>query len=842
MHYYLAKARLALSPSDPKSQKSLATVFFRRGIECTKGGWYHEAVFNFEKGKELRPGGFSVDHYARSLFAVGRIEEALQELKSLVEVARNDEEKFEYLNLLIDYYIQDEQFGEAGEYLEQIPENGLSDLLHVHLVYLRTKVKLTMKNPSFSALKKGIEEFFKHYLELSPFLQEKEAGPWLRGCLELQDNFCKDNVARGKIGDIIKIHRLFFEIFKQLIASLEKAFLPHQKLEKKAHFPNFIYDRLYLSYFSFLMQQHLTFSYRHAIFKDLSPEQAKMSEQLLLDYKASEVEIKDKLQLFQLRRGWLKDDESGITQKHESLDQLFKTLDALTSEDGPESAEAINPTTTESEQAAFDEELREYEKLLSITPDTTAFSDFYRSSLREVRTSYADTEESYFDTHVSFIAHRLQYDSWPVLIEFLNLKETDSTSLVSSFERVSKLTEAWLSILTAYEAIIDKETHRVLKKAHLKALNDCQMHFFPSISRIFLEDFKRLEAAGCTKLALKAVEHVKSLVPPLRARAHEELSSSQRQQLEWLFQDFDEVLAQASQIIGQRSLTEISKQLIAHPLDLTYGKESSLYRVPFPNQQIIDSLRQLKPTAGIRETVNLSAHYLTVVYHMPAPDGTKGPRKTTHLPLKPPQGFFTADLLGYPNQKYMERIERGYQVYQTTSAQVKKELPLSFQEAKIKLDFNPQDHRHSEQVFFEWLSLHNLNELIAKIKQVDREFKPGCKVDMVAFDTGSSLSSCLHCRLSSLSMQSGRQEPGNFLASFETALLKKGYRLPREKDGMRLKAVARILAETLRQEDRAFPHANPKETNVKHLKNLGLFQHIVNDVFASGSSHNVKKH
>jgi tetratricopeptide (TPR) repeat protein len=842
MHYYLAKARRALSPSDPENQRSLATVFNRRGIECMMGGWYRQAVFNFEKAKELLPDRFLGDHYAKSLFAIGRINEALQELKRAVERASDDGQRVKYLNRLIGYYIQCEQIGDADAYLDQISEEGLSDLLHVHLAYLRTKVKLSLKNPSFSALKKGMEGFFKHYQKLSLSCQEREAGSWLRGCLELQDNFCKNNVARGEIGDIIQTHRLLIGIFKQLIASLEKDFFPHHKLEKEAYFPNRIYDRLYLSYFIFLMAQYLMFnSCRQVILKefDLSPEQAQMSEKLLSDYKGIEGEIKDKLQLYQLRRALLEKDESEIFQRHKVLAHLIKTIDALASEDKPESAEATS-MSTDSELATLDKMIGDYEELLRPVSDNTTFLDLYRSSLREVQISCANTEENFFDMHVMIIARILQYDFWPNFIELLTLKETDAMSPVSSFESVSRAIEAWLSILTIYKTTIQDEPHPVLKKAHVKAIDDCQMHFFPRISRILLEYFNRLQAAGCTTLALKAVEHLKSLVPPLRG-ALEELSSSQRKQLELLFRNFDEVLAQASQITSQRSLTEISKQLQAHPLDLIYGKNSSTYRVPFPNEQIIDSLRQLKQAEKIQENVNLSVHYLTVVYHRRARDGTKGPRKTYHLPLTPPQEFFTAEQLRYPNQKYMDRIERGYQIYQSTLAQVKEDLTLSFQEAEIKHDFDPFYHRHSEQAFFEWLSLENPNQLIAQIRQKEPEFRADCKVDMVAFDTGSSFASCLHCRLSALSMQSGKQEQGDFLARLEKALLMQRFHLPREKDGVGLKAVTRILADTRRQEDRAFPHTNPKERNVKHLKNLGLFQHIVNGVFASGSSHKVKK-
>jgi tetratricopeptide (TPR) repeat protein len=843
MYYYFAKARCALSGSE--SQSSLALVFYRRGIECMRGGKYHQAVFNFEKAKEVFPGFFLGDHYAKSLFVLGRIEEAIQESKSVVEMTQDDKQKVKYLNRLIDYYIQREKIGEADDYLEEIPKDRLSNLMHVHFAYLRMKIKLSLKNPSFRTLEKGVLEFFEKYQKLSHYSQGNQAGSWLRGCLELQDNFCKYKAVRGEIGDIINTHLLFIEKFDQLIASLEKAFSPNQKLEEGAHFPNWIYDRLYLSYFSFLMQQYLKFTSYHnpiSLGFELSSERVQLSEELLSNYKMIEEKIKGKLQLFHLRCGWLERDESGISQEYENLDRIFEAIDILTSEDKTKSEEASSSMTTDDIQITPDEMMRECEELQRAFPNNSALLDFYRSSLKEARNSCADTEGSFFDLHVNIMELGLKLGLWPMLIKLSMRKELDKTTLVSNFESISMVMKGWLSILTGYQAIIENETHFVLKKAHLKALNAYQLCYFPYISRILFEYVKNLQEARCIEFASKAVELVGPLIQPLRIREEsEELSPFQLQKLKQLFQDFDVVLDQNNKIIRQHAVTEISEQLQDHPLTLVFhGKKSSPYRVPFPSQQIIESLGQLKQTAGIREDVNLSVHYLTVVYHTKALDGTKT-RKTYHLPLSPPQDFFAADQLGYPNQKYMKRIERGYQIYKEASSQDKNELRLAFQETAIEHDFSTRLHRHSEQAFFEWLSQQNLSQLIAKIKIKEQAFRSGCKVDMVAFDMGSSYDSCRHCRLSALSVQSGKQEQGDFLALFEKALLGQGYLLPREKDGMRLNTVTRILAESFREEEKANPHRNPIERNVKDLKNLGLFQHIIPNIFASGSSKNVKK-
>ncbi len=843
MYYYLAKARCALS--GPESQSSLALVFYRRGIECMRGGWYRQAVFNFEKAKEVFPGFFLGDHYAKSLFALGRIEEAIQELKSVVEMTQDDKQKVKYLNRLIDYYIQWEEISKADAYLNKISKDGLSGLLNVHLAYMRIKIKLSLKKPSFLALEEGMVEFFQQYQKLPPYHQDNQAGSWLMSCLELRNNFCKYKATRGEIDDIINTHRLFIENFELLIVSLEEAFSPNNKLEEGAHFPNWIYDRLYLRYFSFLMQQYFMFtSYHNTISQEfeLSTEQVQLSERLLSDYKEIENRIKGKLQLFRLRHGWLENDESGITQIHGSLVQFFDVIDALNSEDKTESAVARSPTTADNVQTSFDEMIHECKELLSAIPDKITLLDFYRSSLREALTLCADTEESFFDLHVNFMKQELQFTLWPMLIKCLKWKETDKTTLANNFESISKVIQDWFSILSGYQSIIENESNIVLKKAHLKALNVYQMHYFPDISRILLEDAKSLQEARCVKLASRALELGEALIQSLRVREESEvLSPLQLQQLKQLFHDFDIVLNRNHEIIRKHAVTEISEQLQEHPLNLVfYGKKRSSYRVPFPSQQIIDSLRQLKGTANVRPDVNLSVHYLTIVYHTKALDGTKT-RKICHFPLSSQQKVFAADQLGFPNQEYMERIKRGYQIYKEAPSQDKKELRLSFKEADIKLDFDTSLHRHSEQAFFEWLSRQILNQLIARIKQADQAFRRGCKVDMVAFDMGSSFDSCRHCRLSALSVQSGKQEQGDFLALFEKALLGQGYLLPKEKNGVRLKAVSRILAESFRDEEKANPHLNPTEINVKNLKNLGLFQHIIPNIFASGSSYNVKK-
>lgn len=279
------------------------------------------------------------------------------------------------------------------------------------------------------------------------------------------------------------------------------------------------------------------------------------------------------------------------------------------------------------------------------------------------------------------------------------------------------------------------------------------------------------------------------------------------------------------------------------PLVLCYGKLGNTTAVPFPSQLIEGAVKKQR-TAAMRQTVNLSAHRVGLLYS----EGPYDPQRKSAKVFGALAINFNEEIMaahgarqtaGKEWKNYCDsitaRVWRGTQLCHRFEhkQQNKDAIPIGFFHKAVVKEFDPKAHLHSEQAFYESLNALDIEKFIFDFRTANPSFKEGCKVYLVTFDMASELASCSTCKTSAIDMQNGLQNEGSFLFKLQKYLTAHGYVLAGNKHQQPgLKTVTRILAAKPYLDER---HANPASKNAKYLHNMGIFEMVSPTVFASGT-------
>ncbi|MBA3283456.1 MAG: hypothetical protein H0U27_00150 [Nitrosopumilus sp.] len=411
------------------------------------------------------------------------------------------------------------------------------------------------------------------------------------------------------------------------------------------------------------------------------------------------------------------------------------------------------------EEESLDGIIQNYRIDLEELLENETIDRIYKES-HEISKQLHKEQEEIITGHIGRVSCFLKLDSRNSLIRFLNTKFSEIDIKAKAKEKLITLTEIlsqvkdFLRVLGYYGKMIEEEEHPILKDRQSKYLIKFRFDSYPIITQFLLKYCKFFREIGCDQLALEAIVYASALLEPLKIDDKEGiLSSIKKDELKNLFSDLERTLKHVKMLKNKQFFDEARKEYGIHSLDLVYGKRS--YLVRFPNLRIIESLWNVKQEKDVKDYKNLSAHYMTIVYRQPnAEDKTKGAKKTLHFPCNPPRDFFTLDNFNKQPalKEFLCRKNNGLKVYQENSENnnlfplVDKAELAEFTSEEIKLS-------HSEQTFFKFLN--EKKSLIDLLKKHDKNFVIGCKIYLVAFDIGSTFDSCINCRMSALSFQSG---------------------------------------------------------------------------------------
>ncbi|MBB71474.1 MAG: hypothetical protein CMF50_03650 [Legionellales bacterium] len=269
------------------------------------------------------------------------------------------------------------------------------------------------------------------------------------------------------------------------------------------------------------------------------------------------------------------------------------------------------------------------------------------------------------------------------------------------------------------------------------------------------------------------------------------------------------------------------------PLAVTCRKKQ--FVVPFPTEQLISTMLEAQKRREVRDSANLSAQCITLVYSYK----NTGETRALSLPMNCSDETVTVDNLGINWREWqhniLNRIKHGYQ--QRDQAADNSELITLAKNLQILTSpapdqYNNQQHKHSEQAFFVWLAQQGPERLFALFKTNDPLLNDpeNIKISAVLFDIASSRSSCEACQASALAVQGAE---GDFTDKLQQFLSHAGYTLPKSN---KLYSATRVLANTPHW---STPVSNPETRSVRALKNIGFFQYVNPGVFCSGGQQNL---